>query len=315
LDEEEEKFGLVLDDGDSDDSDEASEGRYEPSYQKNINQNSDAPPPSRPTKKHDEESTASSRRDDSPILKKASVPLRSISHFLDLLLPNSLILLSGKRTIRRRYVSSASVYLIAAHTLAAKPPPNINFAAQPMASVLKAGLQQTALRPAAPTLGYAAIAAGAVTQQAVSSPLPSTLAVQTPTSTVAPHPPLMTPSITTQLAISPQHASLEQQSTIATSPSLTQLSVTSPMLSSAASGSQQHDGSFYSGQDSPAVSEAKAVPQSPSVIKGLWFLIVLDTQLNLFCRFYLFACSCGASVNYGSYLIQFVIFLGTYGVT
>jgi hypothetical protein len=33
-------------------------------------------PPSRPTKKHDEESVASSKRDDSPILKKASVSLQ-----------------------------------------------------------------------------------------------------------------------------------------------------------------------------------------------------------------------------------------------
>ena len=32
--------------------------------------------PSRPTKKHDEESVASSKRDDSPILKKASVSLQ-----------------------------------------------------------------------------------------------------------------------------------------------------------------------------------------------------------------------------------------------
>ena len=34
-------------------------------------------PPSRPTKKHDEESVASSKRDDSPILKKVSLQLRS----------------------------------------------------------------------------------------------------------------------------------------------------------------------------------------------------------------------------------------------
>lgn len=144
-----------------------------------------------------------------------------------------------------------------------------------MASVLKAGLQQTPSRPAAPTLGYAAIAAGAITQQAVSTPLTSTIpSVQTPVSTVTPHTPILppiTPSIITQLAAIPQYASQEQRSAVTTSPSLTQLSVTSPMLSSAASASQQHDGSFYSGQDSPAISEGKVVPQSPSVLKGLWF--------------------------------------------
>lgn len=154
-----------------------------------------------------------------------------------------------------------------------------------MASVLKAGLQQTPSRPAAPTLGYAAIAAGAITQQAVSSPLTSTVpSVQTPVSTVTPHPPIlppMAPSILTQLVTIPPHSSQEQQSAITTSPSLTQLSVTSPMLSSAASASQQHDGSFYSGQDSPPVSEGKAVPQSPSVLKGPWFSIVLDIQTHL----------------------------------
>ncbi|KAJ3514892.1 hypothetical protein NLJ89_g2114 [Agrocybe chaxingu] len=58
LDEEEERYGLVQDEDDSDDSDGASE---------------DVPP--RVTKKHDEESVTSSKRDDSPILKKASVSL------------------------------------------------------------------------------------------------------------------------------------------------------------------------------------------------------------------------------------------------
>jgi CCR4-NOT transcription complex subunit 3 len=140
-----------------------------------------------------------------------------------------------------------------------------------MASVLKAGLQQTAPRPAAPTLGYAAIAAGAITQQAVSTPLTSTAPpLQTSVSTVAPQPPLLppiTPSIITQLVTVPQHSSQEQQSAITTSPSHT-IIMTSPMLSSAASASQQHDDSFYSGQDSPAVSEGRSGPQSPSVLKG-----------------------------------------------
>lgn len=159
-----------------------------------------------------------------------------------------------------------------------------------MASVLKAGLQQTAPpRSAAPTLGYAAIAAGAIIQPASTSLTATTPSVQTPVSTVAPHPPLlppMTPSITTQLVTVPQHSFQDQQTTITTSPSLTQLSVTSPMLSSAASGSQMHDGSFYSGQDSPAVSEARAVvPRSPSVVRGPWLSVPSQHTLHLYCRF------------------------------
>lgn len=169
-----------------------------------------------------------------------------------------------------------------------------------MASVLKAGLQQTTSRPTAPTLGYAAIAAGAVTHQGGSTALTS---VQTPVSTVTPYP--IPPSITTQLATVSQHSSQEQQSAITTSPSLTQLSVTSPMLSSAASGSQQQDGSFYSGQDSPAVSEARAVPQSPSVLKGPSFRFYLIQKLILFCRFYFISYCWGFSANsYGLYPIQ-----------
>ncbi|KAG6840813.1 hypothetical protein C0991_004168 [Blastosporella zonata] len=52
----------------------------------------------------------------------------------------------------------------------------------------------------------------------------------------------------------------DQLSRAPSSPSLTHPSVTSPMLSSAASVSNQPDGSFYSGQESPAISEA--VPSS-----------------------------------------------------
>src|SRR5258705_10206412 len=45
-----------------------------------IDKDLDAPL-SRPTKKHDEDSTTSSKRDESPILKKASVSLRSTFYF------------------------------------------------------------------------------------------------------------------------------------------------------------------------------------------------------------------------------------------
>ncbi|PPQ75538.1 LOW QUALITY PROTEIN: hypothetical protein CVT26_012528 [Gymnopilus dilepis] len=236
LDEEEEKFGLVADDESSESSDEVSE---------------DVPP--RPAaKKHDEESVTSSKRDDSPILKKASASLNL-----------------RKQSVDSKWFCRDPIYLNKLLPfITAKPPPNINFSQQPMSTVLKSGLQQQpAPRPAAPAvlppIRYAAAAAAAVSGPSASS---SSLATaQTPTTPAAatpshpPPPPPTAPSIPPALA-------QEQQSAATSSPSLTQLSVTSPMLSSAASVSQQPDGSFYSGQESPALSEAvgaKAVPQSP----------------------------------------------------
>jgi CCR4-NOT transcription complex subunit 3 len=93
-------------------------------------------------------------------------------------------------------------------------------------------------------------------------PTPSALI---PSSPAASHllPALAAPSIATPTTY---HFS---QDAVTSSPSLTQLSVTSPVLSSAASVSQQLDGSFYSGQESPAVSEANAISISSSVRKGL----------------------------------------------
>ncbi|KAH0587107.1 hypothetical protein H2248_005924 [Termitomyces sp. 'cryptogamus'] len=178
-------------------------------------------PPRTPSKKHDEESVTSSKRDDSPILKKASVSIG----------------------MRKQSVDT-------------KPPPNPNFAQQPMSSIVKAGLPP---RPSAPVtmppIRYAAAAAAAVapttapassaSQASVSVPPPSTPATSSAPS--IPPPPLSAPQPT------------DQQSRAPSSPSLTHLSVTSPMLSSA-SASNQPDGSFYSGQESPALSEA--VPSS-----------------------------------------------------
>ncbi|KAF8075991.1 Not1 N-terminal domain, CCR4-Not complex component-domain-containing protein [Lyophyllum atratum] len=209
LDEEEEKFGLAPDDDDSDDSDEMSEDI----------------PPRTPSKKHDEESVTSSKRDDSPILKKASVPI----------------------ALRKQSLDS-------------KPPPNLNFAQQPMASILKAGLQQSRPTPATmPPIRYAAAAAAAVaptaTPQASSSQTPA--AVPSVTPSTLPQTPSLAPSI--PAAATPASQSVELQSRAPSSPSLTHPSVTSPMLSSA-SASHQPDGSFYSGQESPALSEA--VPSS-----------------------------------------------------
>ncbi|KAJ7591421.1 Not1 N-terminal domain, CCR4-Not complex component-domain-containing protein [Mycena floridula] len=192
LDEEEEKFGLIADDDDSDESDEASEDL-----------------PTRTPKKHDEESVTSSKRDDSPILKKAAVTLQLRKPSVDV-----------------------------------KPPPN--FVHQPMSSIVKAGLPTP--RPAAPlpTIKYAAAAAAAVAPPAPPAP------TQPVPSIAGPAVPPPAPSI-------PASTSQDQQSGASSSPSLTHPSVASPMLSST---SQQQDGSFYSGQESPALSEA--LPSSTS---------------------------------------------------
>lgn len=82
LDEEEEKFGLVADERDSDDSDEASEGSYcfigtyDAGFEFCLCFITADLPPRTPSKKHDEESVSSSKRDGSPIMKKASVALQ-----------------------------------------------------------------------------------------------------------------------------------------------------------------------------------------------------------------------------------------------
>ncbi|KAJ6567206.1 Not1 N-terminal domain, CCR4-Not complex component-domain-containing protein [Mycena vulgaris] len=220
LDEEEEKFGLAPEDDDSDDSDVGSE---------------DLPP--RPSsKKIDEESVTSSKQNDSPILKKAAV------------------------TIQLRKTSIDAT---------AKPPPNPNFAQQPMASILKAGLPPPIPRPTTlPPVRYSVAAAGgsnasAPTQPAhgsSSQPLPHAAPpASTPIS--PPNPPPVQP---TAPSIPPpsiaQPPPLDQLSGVSSSPSLTHPSTTSPMLSSSASVSHQPDGSFYSGQESPAISEG--VPSS-----------------------------------------------------
>lgn len=210
LDEEEEKFGLVNDDNESDDSEDAS----------------DDVPPRTPSKKHDEESVASSsKRDGSPVLKKAPVTLQ----------------------LRKPSIAADPP----------KPPPNPNFAQQPMASILKAGLP-TSGRPAAAPLPvkYAAAAAAAV-----QPPAQNANSATANTSSNQPGAPTA-PSISTTATSS--STTQDQTSAATSSPSLTHPSVTSPMLSSAASVSAQPaEGSLYSGRDdSPALSEA--VPSSIS---------------------------------------------------
>ncbi|KAJ7667668.1 Not1 N-terminal domain, CCR4-Not complex component-domain-containing protein [Mycena polygramma] len=188
---------------------------------------SEDPPPRTSSKKNDEESVTSSKQNDSPILKKAAVSMQL-------------------RTT-------------------SKPPPNPNFAQQPMASILKAGLPPPIPRTATARWSSVAAAGGssaAATQPASSQPLPH-VAPPTPASASfsPPNPPPVqptTPSIPPPPI--PQSATLDQSSGVSSSPSLTHPSTTSPMMSSSASVSHQLDDSFHSGQESPAMSDG--VPSS-----------------------------------------------------
>ncbi|KAF9008816.1 Not1 N-terminal domain, CCR4-Not complex component-domain-containing protein [Cyathus striatus] len=229
LDEEEEKFGIANDDDESDDSDEASEDV----------------PTRTPSKKHDEESVASSKRDDSPILKKATLRKHSVD---------------GKQRTDRH---PAPTPLTSTLSSAAKPPPN--FSQQPMASVVKAGLSQP-VRPsqvALPPVRYATAAAAAVaphTPAQSSSTSYTTLSAASQAIATVPTPPNLQSVLSTAPSLSASSITTsvphDQISAVTSSPSLTHPSATSPMLSSATSASQQHDGSFYSDNESPALSEA-----------------------------------------------------------
>lgn len=226
LDEEEEKFGLgIQDEENSDESDDASEDL----------------PPRTPSKKYEEDTISISKREESPVLKKAGVSL----------------------SMRKASVD------------AVKPPPNINFAQQPMASVVK-GINPPARPPAIlPPIRYAAAAAAAITPQATSQPPPSATTASTPTipSAAAPSSSTSQPPGTPSLPpATPQISNAipsvqDQISRVPPSPSLTHQSTISPLLSSSAS--QQPDGSFYSGLESPALSEAIqqsiASPQQPVI--------------------------------------------------
>lgn len=160
-----------------------------------------------------------------------------------------------------------------------------------MATILKAGLSPSTSRPAAPAIlppiRYAAAAAAAVAPLTPSSSLSAMTSV--PASATAssnlPPPPPTAPSITPPTSM-PLAVSQDQQPPALSSPSLTQLSVTSPMLSSAASASQQLDGSFYSGQESPALSEAISVAGKPPLSpqqdnapqKGLLICLIMNSS-------------------------------------
>ncbi|KAH9894217.1 Not1 N-terminal domain, CCR4-Not complex component-domain-containing protein [Cubamyces lactineus] len=127
-----------------------------------------------------------------------------------------------------------------------KPPPHANFAQQSVASMVKAPVP-----PRNPPAGYAKVAAAAVapppTAPSQSNP-PSTASV----ATVVPS----TPTLSTAVSSAPT----DQQSAVTSSPSLTHPSVTSPMLSSAASVSYQPDDFLHSAHGSPALLDA--VPSS-----------------------------------------------------
>ena len=144
--------------------------------------------------------------------------------------------------------------------LAPKPPPNPNFAQQPMSSILKAGLPQSQPRP---PLKYATAAAAAVTpsasQQSNASASSSSAPTQimppapapAPAPAPVPPPPRPEPVVTTTLQ--------DQITAVTSSPSLTQISTSSPFLSSTSASAQQPDGSF----GSPLVSEAESHPEPP----------------------------------------------------
>ncbi|OSC96736.1 hypothetical protein PYCCODRAFT_1481797 [Trametes coccinea BRFM310] len=127
----------------------------------------------------------------------------------------------------------------------AKPPPHANFAQQSVASMVKT---TPAPPPRNPPSGYAKVAAAAVAppQPAASQPSASSSAAAVP------------PTPTASNVSS--SAAVDQQSAVTSSPSLTHPSVTSPMLSSAASVSYQPDDSVLSAHASPALHDA--VPSS-----------------------------------------------------
>jgi hypothetical protein len=142
---------------------------------------------------------------------------------------------------------------------APKPPPNPNFAQQPMSSILKAGLPAVQPRP---PLKYATAAAAAVTPSASqqsnasasssSAPTQVTPPAPVPAPAPAPPPPKPEPVASTTLQ--------DHIAAVTSSPSLTQISTSSPFLSSTSASAQQPDGSF----GSPLLSEAESHPE-PSV--------------------------------------------------
>lgn len=148
---------------------------------------------------------------------------------------------------------------------APKPPPNPNFAQQPMASILKAGLPSSSSQPSTtrapppqlPPIRYAAAAAAAVTPstsaQSVTTNATSTTTHSSPQNITSPHE-TSEDKATSSLSSPQANRTLSQDTynAVLSSPSLTHPSTNSPLLSSTSA--QMPDGS--TSFDSPVMSEA-----------------------------------------------------------
>lgn len=190
---------------------------------------------------------------------------------------------------------------------APKPPPNPNFAQQPMASILKAGLPSSSSQssttrappPQLPPIRYAAAAAAAVTPstsaQSITTNATSTTTHSSPQNVTSPHE--ASEDKATSSLSSPQANRTISQDTynaVLSSPSLTHPSTNSPLLSSTSA--QLPDGS--TSFDSPVLSEAAEsnVVESESVSasaagEGNHRLFVIFSRQVLLMPSLVFSCS------------------------
>ena len=144
-----------------------------------------------------------------------------------------------------------------AEQLIAKQSSNLNFS-QSMSNVVKAPVPRP---PQLPPIRYATVAQATPSSQLPAPNASSSIAHLPTTASSQAHssPSNMAPSTPVPLVSAAQ----DQSSVNASSPSLTHPSVTSPILSSAASVSQHPEGSMYSAEDSPVLSE-DALAKLPS---------------------------------------------------
>lgn len=145
--------------------------------------------------------------------------------------------------------------------LAPKPPPNPNFAQQPMSSILKAGLPQA--QPRTP-LKYATAAAAAVTPSASQQSNASASSSSAPTQTTPPAPASAAAATSKPEPVVTTTLQQDHIAAVTSSPSLTQISTSSPFLSSTSASAQQPDGSF----GSPLVSEAESHPEPATSVSA-----------------------------------------------
>ncbi|RDX53088.1 hypothetical protein OH76DRAFT_1480121 [Lentinus brumalis] len=220
MDEDFDEYEGVYDELNLDEEEEKFRIPHDESDSEDSEEASEGLPVRTPAKKHDEESVASSNKRDSPVLKKAATTLQQ----------------------RKQSIAAAEP------AKPPPPPPHANFAQQSVASMVK-----TPAPPRNPPSGYAKVAAAAVAP---------------PTTTPAQQAPAPPPAQTSALPPTPSASSAtpsssiptDQRSAVTSSPSLTHPSVTSPMLSSAASVSYPPDDSLYSAHGSPALLDA--IPSS-----------------------------------------------------